>query len=231
MIAQKDHPLGIMNIRTEFQSQTNRATDTHIAIPIPNATPPAGLIKTQAAALVEACCFRYWWDDEIWSRKTRVGNISMSLKAHQVPKLCTVVYNMMKQHLNTSGTLSRYPASQHRLINSLNITDMIGQHALPNDFPMNKLLYKMKAESLKALFQHTHPWLSLSPPKNNDNKTSWPPTFMQPGFHFPQCTPLLPSHAMPSGAPAAPSLTPPWSPATYALSSLQFDIGDTATGS
>lgn len=47
--------------------------------------------QMQPVTLVEACCFRSRWNDELQSRKSTLRNRSLSLKAHLTLQHCTAV--------------------------------------------------------------------------------------------------------------------------------------------
>ncbi len=61
--------------------------------------------KTSTSALVEACCFRCWWDREIQARKAELSHTSRSLKAYQTQKHCTLDYNTVWKDLSQCSTV------------------------------------------------------------------------------------------------------------------------------
>lgn len=99
---------------------------------------------------------------------------------------------------------------------------------------MNKWLFKLKAESLKALFQHTHPSLSYFLFFYFLPQTITKKHWVHPHLYNDQATlavHIYVYHFLPFPSDVTPSGSPTHMSPTYTLSSLQCDIGDTAKGS
>lgn len=62
--------------------------------------PPEPLMCRERTSM-GVCCFRYQWDNELWSWRSSLSVRFMSLKAYQMPGRCTVVCNTLRPDFTT----------------------------------------------------------------------------------------------------------------------------------
>lgn len=103
--------------------------------------------KTQDAALVCVCCFRYQQNDEIHS---------MILEAHQMPKHFTLVYNTMRQDFLNSGKLFMEKCSESKIIltgrHDIQVIDWPKQHRVG----WHCIEWRQKLSQVKLFFTGRH---------------------------------------------------------------------------
>lgn len=97
--------LGSLSIKTEIRGSRSLLKVIHTPSSPPSSAQLRNVpvVKLKRAALLQAP-LRKKRKKEIWSRKSRLNNRSMSLKAYQTPKDYTVVYSTRMQ-----GYLSSWP--------------------------------------------------------------------------------------------------------------------------